>query len=52
MFKEIVKAFNIDLSKYQSLSRCVKCNNPELVVISKEEASQEIHFMYEDNMIS
>jgi uncharacterized protein with PIN domain len=26
MFEELLSAFSIDLSKYKTLSRCVKCN--------------------------
>ena len=36
MFKELTEAFGLDLSQYKTLSRCVKCNSPELIVIPGE----------------
>ena len=35
MFEEIKTAFNLDLSLFKPLSRCVKCNGSELEVISR-----------------
>lgn len=46
-----MQVFSLDLSQYQTLSRCVKCNNSDLVVISGDEAKKEINFMYEDSEI-
>lgn len=52
MFKQLVQTFSIDLSQFQTLSRCVKCNNDELLVITRDEATKEIQFIYEDNEIN
>ena len=44
-FKEILVVFKIDLTKYDVLSRCVKCNNSELVFITPEEAKTKVKFI-------
>ena len=44
-FKEILVVFKIDLMKYDVLSRCVKCNNSELVFITPEEAKTKVKFI-------
>ena len=36
MFKELVGMFKIDLSAFTPLSRCVKCNSAELIVIPSD----------------
>jgi len=52
MFAELKKVFHINLEDYRTLSRCVKCNNPELIIISTEEARKDINFVHEDNIIT
>ena len=51
MFRELVKVFGLELSHYQTLSRCVKCNNAELLVIPREEARKEVNFLHEDSQV-
>ncbi len=51
MFEEITHFFKIDLSLFTTLSRCVKCNGPELIIIETEEAKKEIKFKYEDSTV-
>ena len=52
MFEEITQFFKIDLTKFTTLSRCVKCNGPQLIIIEREEAMNEIKFKYEDSTVN
>ncbi|KAL4475124.1 hypothetical protein ABPG74_001820 [Tetrahymena malaccensis] len=45
-FQEIIKFFKINQNKLNLLSRCVKCNNEKLVIISGEVAMQHLKFTH------
>ena len=50
MFEEIKGYFQIDLSQFDALSRCVKCNGDNLEEIDKHEAMKTLVFKYEDTV--
>lgn len=52
MFVEVLDTFRIDLSTYKTLSRCVKCNSPDLIIIGCEEAMKDLTFKHEDKPIN
>ena len=51
MTREVVLAFKINLEEYKLLSRCVKCNNSELVLVDREEALEKLNFKHKDSTI-
>lgn len=51
MTREIVHFFKIDMNKLSLLSRCVKCNSDELILMDRDEALRELEFRYEDTNI-
>lgn len=48
MTKEVVIAFKIDLEHYSLLSRCVKCNNGELILADWDTAIEKLNFKHKD----
>ena len=51
MTREVVSFFKIDMNKLSLLSRCVKCNSEELILMDREEAMKELEFRHEDTTI-
>ena len=51
MTREVVKFFKIDMNKLSLLSRCVKCNSTELILMDRDEAMKELEFQHEDTTI-
>lgn len=51
MLEEIIREFHINLSNFTPLSRCVKCNCPDLEIINREEAMKYLNFQYQDDVI-
>jgi len=47
-FKEIIDFFKLKITKDEFLKRCVKCNDTNIVVISKEEARKNLNWKSDD----